>query len=121
MLGWGVCTVIGLFLLCSLSLNQVGITVKVNLFSVPFICFKYFMMFVWGTLSIAKRLASFGFLLTAWRGGLKMRNCSRFLMISRPSAAFNINFQTFLLREPHPQHGTTVPQDLGPTCPEILS
>lgn len=42
-----------------------------------------------------------GFLLVAWRGGLKMRSYSRFLMTSRPSVAFSINLQISLLLGTH--------------------
>ena len=42
-----------------------------------------------------------GFLLGAWRGGLKMRSYSRFLMTSRPSVAFSINLQIPLLLGTH--------------------
>lgn len=42
-------------------------------------------------------------------GGLKMRNCLKFLMISRQSAVFNVTLQTSLssLGEPWSQHNTT--------------
>ncbi|XP_017732849.1 PREDICTED: uncharacterized protein LOC108533011 isoform X1 [Rhinopithecus bieti] len=57
----------------------------------------------------------------AWRDGLKMRSCSRFLMISRQSAAFSINLQTSLLLGEIASPGVTPPsQALGLTCMEML-